>query len=74
VEASGEVLGGGGRGARRWRGGARCRRKRHSPVERCRAEEFGARGRVAWGRPGERCGSARCWAAWGQSNEWRGGA
>jgi hypothetical protein len=42
VDASGEVLGGGGRGAHRWQGGTRCRKKRHSPVGRGRAEEFGA--------------------------------
>jgi hypothetical protein len=37
----GEALGGGGRGAHRWRGGTRSRRKSHSSTGRHGAEEVG---------------------------------
>jgi hypothetical protein len=54
-----EVLGEGGRGAHRWRGGARHRRTHHSLAGRHGVEEIGARGWAAWGRSVERVGWAR---------------
>jgi hypothetical protein len=40
-------MGGGGRGAHRWRGGARCSRKRHSPAGEAWGE--GGRGTMSGG-------------------------
>jgi hypothetical protein len=65
----GEVLGRGGRGARRWWGGAR-RRRHGSQRERCYAEDAGVLvgGGVAQGVGGS---GARLWGGTGWRRQWR---
>jgi hypothetical protein len=55
----GEALGGGGRGACRWRCNARRSRKQRWPAGRHVAEEGGARRQATRGRSGVRAGQAR---------------